>query len=545
MPRQPRFAIEPIEDLFQQLRYAPVETRLRQMAATELLVADIDPTQVYPQTFIEYRVTGYRSDTADEPVMLVGEAVVADLVTLVLRLSADAALAADHDGRIAMSLEEVARALGVSTRTIHRYRRQGLVCHMVLDAASHAQLVCFEDALQRFRERRRRAGGVAAPRLTAGQRETIVEAARSLQRTGVRTPHAAARRLSKRFGRTPEALRVLILAHDAKSASPVFPGGGPLDDRSRSLAWRAWRSTIPVSDIAARIGRTLPATHRVIAAERRRRTEALGLDWVELPTFDLDGADDVILRSPYVNTDIDVWPHAVPVRSVLAGGKGLPLSEDAEDALVAALNWLKRRACQELVSLGTQPTARALDCIETDLRWASALRIRIALAALPEALRTCELNLGRQLSTQPAAVIVDVVLKAIGVVCNVVDGLDPSRGQHLLRVAAQAMDRALIARPLAAPEHASGRAAARPDVDGIDLGGIDRILMAWHVALPGRDGLRDRMASLDPEARRLLGMRYGWGSGHPHTLDDMAAVLSRPRQSVGAAVFAAERSLAR
>ena len=74
MPRAPRFRITAIEELYRQIQFAPASTREREMNAAEQLVADIDPAQTYPQEFVTYRITGYRPEHVDEPMMFVGEA---------------------------------------------------------------------------------------------------------------------------------------------------------------------------------------------------------------------------------------------------------------------------------------------------------------------------------------------------------------------------------------------------------------------------------------------------------------------------------------
>ena len=126
MPRPPRFRTAAIEGLYKQLRYASRAARRREMDAAESLIGDLDPGRNYPADFILYRVTGFRSDTPTEPELLVGDAVVPDLVTLVQRLSREAELPEDYRDREALDLEDVRARLNISPRTMRRYRHQGL-----------------------------------------------------------------------------------------------------------------------------------------------------------------------------------------------------------------------------------------------------------------------------------------------------------------------------------------------------------------------------------------------------------------------------------
>ena len=122
MPRVSRYKIAEVGDLSRQLMYAPARARRRHMDAAEELVAQIDPGQIYPQEFVVFRITGYRPDHTEQPVALVGEALVPDLVTLIQRLSRTLDLPWEGEGRRAIALDDLARRLNVSAKTLQRYR---------------------------------------------------------------------------------------------------------------------------------------------------------------------------------------------------------------------------------------------------------------------------------------------------------------------------------------------------------------------------------------------------------------------------------------
>src|SRR5437868_12737498 len=139
MPRAARFKIAAVKDLLRQLEYAPAEVRRRQMDAAERLIGDIDPTQNYPQDFIVFRVTGYRPDAHDEPVTFVGEALLPDLVNLVQVLSENLELPERDERGTALAMDEIAKQLRVSEKTLQRYRKRGLVCHYVTMVGGNRQ----------------------------------------------------------------------------------------------------------------------------------------------------------------------------------------------------------------------------------------------------------------------------------------------------------------------------------------------------------------------------------------------------------------------
>src|SRR5690606_32587813 len=90
MPPLPRLRLEALAELDRQLRYQPAEAARRQLLAAEALVreltADDVDDRVFPEDWVIARITGYRPEL-DTPALIVGRALVADLVALVERLS--------------------------------------------------------------------------------------------------------------------------------------------------------------------------------------------------------------------------------------------------------------------------------------------------------------------------------------------------------------------------------------------------------------------------------------------------------------------------
>ncbi|MHC4989589.1 MAG: helix-turn-helix domain-containing protein [Planctomycetota bacterium] len=342
----PRFQTEAVRDLYAQLQYTPADTRRRQMEAAESLVAEIEAAALYPHDFVVFRVTGYRPTTGSE-VMLVGAALVADLVTLVQRLSETVELRETE--RHALTLQEVRSRLNVSPKTLQRYRRQGLVCHFLHDAKGVRRLHCFADALDRFLERRASQVRLAATftRLSEADGRWLVEEARRLRRDEGVSLNEAARRLAPRIGRAHETVRAVLRRHDRRADDPVFAERGPLNEREREFLFRAWRFGVSPARLARRFGKAPPTVHHAINRTRADRLVRLDLQWVSLPTFDLPDSEAVILSSPIVTSgledpiDDDVLAMLESART--AGGPTEHVDE-VEDALVAAYNLLKRRA---------------------------------------------------------------------------------------------------------------------------------------------------------------------------------------------------------
>jgi len=529
MPKAARFKIAALEDLLRQLEYAPPETRQRQMDAAETLVGDLDPAQNYPLDFITFRITGYRPDTRDEPVTLVGQALRPDLVTLVQVLSDGLDLAADHEGRAAITLEQVADKLKVSTKSVQRYRKLGLVSHHVRFADGTRKLAFFSDAVDRFAlgQQPRLAKAATFTRVDGDVETSIITEARRLRETEHVTLNEAAMRLAQSHGRAHETIRQMLRRHDRKSKEPIFADRGPMTPREIRLAHRAWQRGIDPADIAARLGKSKPTIHRAINRRRSELLQGVAPDHIDLPTFQLPDAAGVILSSPKVTVDLDPGDWSDAKGLIERSRSTEPLDEDLEAALLAGYNLLKRRAAEAIGALGEWPGSEELDAIETDLRWAGKLKTKLTRLAFPAALRSIEQNLPRPMLELPSDQIVMLIAQAVGVIAGVIEAIDPGRGQRLERLTTFTMDRELARTQ---PKSANGesavrkaKAAAKHSSSAIPLGELLRQLCPWNSWLELRKDLRNHVASIDAPMREVITRRFGLDATRPQTCEAIAA----------------------
>jgi len=543
MPRVAPFRIEAVARLYRQLSYAPAEKRIVQMNAAEALIADIEPGQNYPEDFVVYRVTGYRP-RGNDAATLVGEALVGDLINLVQRLSEGLALPAGFEGRSPMTIEEAADRLSISTKTVQRYRRRGLVCHYVVYEAGEKRLVCFEDAIERFMTRH--GGRVERARRFSRVDDQVVrgmiDAAATLRAEEGLSLNEAAARIAGEFGRARETVRLILKRHDRRAERAIFAERGPLTARDLRVLFRAWRFGVAVADLGRRFSRGAPAIHGAVNRRRAELLRGLALAWIELPTFNLDDAADVLLKAPAVRTGgRPILPDDDALLMIdEASGSGA-VDDRTLDSLVAAYNFLKMRAAAAIAALRDAPASAALDEIETDLRWAGRLKQRLVSAALPAALRVIEQTLHRALPEHPAEEIVRLLELAVEVASRSVEKHDPTRkGERLERVCAYAMGRAMAALyGSAATGRASARHAARPIALSHPLGRI----CPWQSWLEVRRDMAAAALAIDEDDRRLFQERYGLAGGPPHTLVRLASMRGMSVQRCTKRLIAIERKL--
>ena len=262
MPALTRLRLDALETLASQLRYAPTRTILRQIEAIERFATQIDPDALYPEDFVVYRVTGYRPPI-DEPSMILGGALLADLSALSERISSGGRLTLEAHAADTLGLDELCARWGVTRKTIERRRRAGLIGRR-LRRPDGKEVLRFSLHTVETYESSNSARIEHAPRLCArGRRD---------RRPAARARRIAARRATPRPppspGRWPTSStfshetvrRILARAGDSPS--------GALDARTKAEIARADALGEPVKSIAERFGRT-PASVRRIAREAR------------------------------------------------------------------------------------------------------------------------------------------------------------------------------------------------------------------------------------------------------------------------------------
>ena len=175
-------AIRQLRD--QQVRYAPRARKLEQVNKAEKLLAELDPTKTYTYEYLCFRVTKYRPDSYPD-LQLSGEEASHDLRLFVEDVSDSADVKAVSAGEPVVTVEELARQFNVSTKTISRWRRQGLVSRrFVMDGRKRVGFL--KSSIERFVsgnvERVRR--GAKFSQLSDQERDWIIARARRLASRG-------------------------------------------------------------------------------------------------------------------------------------------------------------------------------------------------------------------------------------------------------------------------------------------------------------------------------------------------------------------------
>ena len=355
----------------QQVRFAPRDKKIEQVTQAEKLLTELDPARVYPYEYICYRITNFRPESYPD-LRLSGQEASHDLRLFVEDVSDAAGVPADAAGERVSTVEDLAKQFSVSTKTISRWRRQGLVSRrFVVDGRKRVGFL--QSSVDRFVERnqQRVLRGSRFSQLTNEERTTIIEHARRLARVGG-CPADVARRLARKTGRSAETIRYTLKQFDRDHPdATVFPDNrGPLQLESKRKIYQQYQHGESVETLAKRFCRTRTSIYRIIAEMRAQRIIDLPLDYIPNEAFarvrSRKREDRVI--GPVPESELAVKKSRMPsdLPPYLASLYEVPLLTRKQEAfLFRKVNYLKYKAARLRAKLDpARPKRRLMDEIE-------------------------------------------------------------------------------------------------------------------------------------------------------------------------------------
>jgi len=370
----------------QQVRFAPRDRKLEQVIKAERLLTELDAAKDYNYEYLYFRVTGYRPDVAPQDVIS-GEDARHDVRLFIEDVSDAADIPAEDAGEPVYTVDQLSKKFNVSTKTISRWRQQGLVSRRFL-FNGRKRVGFLKSSVDRFvstnQERVQR--GARFSQLTGQEREEIIYRARRLARAGG-CPSDVTRRIADRMDRSVETIRYTLKEHDKKNRElAVFPGhGGPLTDQVKEEIYKHHRQGLSAELIARKHCRSVNSIYRILGEMRAKRILELPLDYMHNEEFERSRAADVILA--------DMPESDKPFRKVRVPS-GLPpylaslyevplLTREQEQHIFRKMNYLKHCAGKLRDRLDpSRPKTNLMEQIESLYQQAVEVKNQIVRANL-------------------------------------------------------------------------------------------------------------------------------------------------------------------
>ena len=168
----------------QQARFTPKDRRVEQIDRAEVLLAEIADEKRYPYAYLCFRITGFRPE-AMPALVLDGADVRNDLRLFIEDLSSTVGQKLEQVAEPVLTVDAVSRRFNVSTRTVNRWRSQGLVARRFV-IEGRTKVGFLESSLKRFVDSHHEQveRGTRFRQLTDEEREEILRRARRLAQVG-------------------------------------------------------------------------------------------------------------------------------------------------------------------------------------------------------------------------------------------------------------------------------------------------------------------------------------------------------------------------
>lgn len=506
--------------LEEELRFTPRETILRVIERLEALAPDVAPSGIYPDDWVVHRVTGYRPDKSPDQ-LIPGAALLAGLSPLSERLCEHIAIA-EREVPDALSVAALLHRWRISSQTLTRLRKLGLVARRVVGDAGRARLAFRLGTVEAFERAHARALARAGEfsKLSARERRWALRAAPRYRAWAGLSPQAAAARIGAKLGRATETIRGLLAREGlgASRSARMVP--------ARAL-WRAWRWGAAPKALARAVRRSPGVVRRDISLVRRAHLVGV-LPHLQTPGDRLDlgalGAQPVVrgLGAPA--------PATLGELLALARAHAPPIAVE-ERARLAGFHALRLRAARAAARLSlSQPQPRLLDEIETDLLWAARLGVELVRPQLRNIVSTLELRLERPLDSLPGPEASFILLEALVAAGAALEAIDPATGARVASAVGLSSDRVGVRR---AKNMATGRPGAAPARTGMPDWSLR--LFPWQRWIDAEPRLRAAIAraGLTPDDAALLCARYGFDGAPPRTIAAIAKERSLSERAAG------------
>lgn len=377
-----------LAQLLMQLRFTPQDKQRRELEAAEKLYALIDETRQYPFDFVCFHITGFHPQGEIDHRLIEGKDLREDLEVFIAKLSGTLAASVGEQGEKVYTAEELARRFNVSTKTIGRWRRRGLLARRFVFNDGVRRFGFLESTVERFVQDNPKlvaqAGGFR--RLTAKERQQVVRQARNLAARTSSSRHQIIEQISGKLGVAHETVRYTLQEYEKQHPdNPVFrrPSGRMRPTEAAEL-YRLHKQGIGMRQLMARFDRSRATIYRVINQRRAMTLLARKINFVTSKEFLQDDAGKRILGWPLKTDKPEPDKRVEPFEMV--GESLLPeylqvlkttavLNRDEEIGLFRRYNYLKYLVATERHKIRlSNVSASLLSQLENYLEQAESIR---------------------------------------------------------------------------------------------------------------------------------------------------------------------------
>ena len=347
-----------LAQLLMQLRFTPQKKRRKQLDAAEKLLAIIQSDKEYPFEFVCFHITGFHPKALPEQQPIKGDELAEDLRIFIAKLSSQLVLAAASQNQKVYTIEELAASFDVSTKTIHRWRKRGLIARKFIFDDGKKRIGFLQSAVDKFLKDNPNliAKAKIFKRLTKKEKQLIIKQARALASRTTLSRHQTIDRIAAKLGKAHETIRYTILNYE--KANPDKPishePAGVISPAEAAELYKIFKQGRDVKELMSRFSRSKSSIYRIINQQRARALLARKIEFVASDKFLEENARQKFLEKP-LGVEKPLPPKSIEPLE-LASESLLPqylqalrntpvLNREREVELFRRYNYLKYLAC--------------------------------------------------------------------------------------------------------------------------------------------------------------------------------------------------------
>lgn len=384
-----------LAQLLLQLRYTPQKKRRKQLDAAEKLFEIIEKDKEYPFEFVCFRITGFHLKSAVESELIKGDELLEDLRIFISKLSGQIAQPVSEQREKIFTIEELAKNQGVSTKTIYRWRKRGLIAEKFIFHDGTRRFGFLQSSVDRFFKENPELTGKAESfeRLTSKQKDQIIKKAAKLAATTKLSRYQIIKKISAEFDKCLETIRYTLVNYDkANSDKAIFKKSpGAIEPSRAAEIYKLFKQGWDIKELMKRFDRNKSSIYRIINGRRAKALLAKKIEFIDSDEFLSEDATRKILLKPTEQAQPTTYGNFEPLKlansslpEYLQILKNVPvLNRENEVELFRRYNYLKYLASQERTGLKpTHVSGIRLRRIEGYLAEAETIQRRIIEANL-------------------------------------------------------------------------------------------------------------------------------------------------------------------
>ncbi|MDR1291284.1 MAG: RNA polymerase subunit sigma-70, partial [Planctomycetaceae bacterium] len=225
----------------QQVRYAPREKKIEQSRRAELLYREISENNDPTYAHVCMSITDFKTEMYPD-LVLVAKYVKHDLLLFIDDLYDSANVKVEEAGEKVWTIEELTAKFKVASKTISRWRKQGLVSRKFI-FGKKKRVGFLQSSLDHFmaNDPDRIKRGEKFSQLTAEEKELIIKLARRFSNSQL-SPTEVAKRIARYMKRSVETVRYTVKTFDERNTDiQIFPNRHtPLDEDERYVIFQKY-----------------------------------------------------------------------------------------------------------------------------------------------------------------------------------------------------------------------------------------------------------------------------------------------------------------